>query len=68
VPTGIVTAEMTAQHFRSRWISGEKCQACGLEGHEEDTETAGSAVRDWTFDSRKHRQAPISPGHMTARI
>jgi len=38
VPTGIVTAEMTAQRFKPRWISGERCRACGLEGHEEDAE------------------------------
>lgn len=38
VPTGIVTAEMTAQRFRPRWVSGERCRACGLEGHEEDAE------------------------------
>lgn len=38
VPTGIVTAEMTAQRFKPRWITGERCRACGIEGHEEDAE------------------------------
>ena len=28
VPTGIVTAEMTAQRFRPRWLSTKRCGAC----------------------------------------
>ena len=36
VPTGIVTAEMTAQRFRPRWVSGKKCGACRSVGHEDD--------------------------------
>lgn len=35
VPTGIVTAEMTAQKF-IRQPSPEKCRACGSAGHEPD--------------------------------
>jgi len=39
VPTGIVTAEMTAQRFRPRWVLlGHSCRACGLKGHDEDAE------------------------------
>ena len=35
VPTGIVTAEMTAQHFRSRAGAGERdCASCGSGGHD----------------------------------
>jgi voltage-gated potassium channel len=36
VPTGIVTAEMTAQHFRARKQPAGKCQACGAGGHDDD--------------------------------
>ena len=36
VPTGIVTAEMTAQRFRPRWVATKKCAACRSIGHEED--------------------------------
>jgi voltage-gated potassium channel len=35
VPTGIVTAEMTAQRFRGRRFPHRKCSACGSEGHED---------------------------------
>jgi voltage-gated potassium channel len=38
VPTGIVTAEMTAQRFTPRWLSAGRCHACGLEGHEDDAD------------------------------
>ena len=38
VPTGIVTAEMTAQRFRPRWYAGHRCRSCGVKGHEEDAE------------------------------
>ncbi len=36
VPTGIVTAEMTVQRFRPRWISNKICLACRTVGQEED--------------------------------
>jgi len=36
VPTGIVTAEMTAQHFRTLRSDILKCQACGAVSHEPD--------------------------------
>jgi voltage-gated potassium channel len=36
VPTGIVTAEMTAQSFRSRWQALRRCVACGIGGHDAD--------------------------------
>jgi voltage-gated potassium channel len=36
VPTGIVTAEMTAQRFRSRHLAWRRCSACGIGDHEED--------------------------------
>jgi hypothetical protein len=36
VPTGIITAEMTAQRFRPRWNSPRSCRACRSVGHEED--------------------------------
>jgi voltage-gated potassium channel len=36
VPTGIVTAEMTAQRFRGRRFHHRRCGACGGEGHEAD--------------------------------
>jgi len=36
VPTGIVTAEMTAQRFRGRWLPHKTCRECGSEGHEDD--------------------------------
>jgi voltage-gated potassium channel len=38
VPTGIVTAEMTAQHFRSRRLFEARCKACHAGGHEEDAQ------------------------------
>ena len=38
VPTGIVTAEMTAQRFQSRWLAKETCRSCGVAGHEDDAE------------------------------
>jgi voltage-gated potassium channel len=37
VPTGIVTAEMTAQHFRAKRIFGH-CHGCGTGDHEDDAE------------------------------
>jgi voltage-gated potassium channel len=36
VPTGIVTAEMTAQHFKGRRVSPRKCRECGAGDHDED--------------------------------
>jgi voltage-gated potassium channel len=41
VPTGIVTAEMTSQHFARRLAAGEepgrdRCQACNSDGHSAD--------------------------------
>lgn len=36
VPTGIVTAEMTAQHFRPRTVQNRACSACGTSGHQSD--------------------------------
>jgi voltage-gated potassium channel len=36
VPTGIVTAEMTAQHFRSRLLARRRCPRCRSADHEED--------------------------------
>jgi len=36
VPTGIVTAEMTAQCFRGRRLPQKSCRECGSEGHEDD--------------------------------
>lgn len=36
VPTGIVTAEMTAQRFRSRWLAQRKCPECRTGDHEAD--------------------------------
>jgi voltage-gated potassium channel len=36
VPTGIVTAEMTAQHFRSRLRPAGRCHACNCGGHDDD--------------------------------
>jgi voltage-gated potassium channel len=36
VPTGIVTAEMTAEHFRLRRAEETKCTACGVGDHEGD--------------------------------
>jgi len=36
VPTGIVTAEMTAQHFRSRMRPAGRCHACNSGGHDDD--------------------------------
>jgi voltage-gated potassium channel len=35
VPTGIVTAEMTAQRFRGRRFPHRTCSECGSEGHED---------------------------------
>lgn len=35
VPTGIVTAEMTAQRYRTRSSSEDSCPACGLAAHEQ---------------------------------
>ena len=35
VPTGIVTAEMTAQHFRARRLR-RRCPGCGSADHEDD--------------------------------
>lgn len=34
VPTGIVTSELTKQHFKK--ISNNSCPSCGSEGHDED--------------------------------
>jgi voltage-gated potassium channel len=36
VPTGIVTAEMTAQRFRPRPEEDRTCGACGVSGHQPD--------------------------------
>jgi len=36
VPTGIVSAEMTAQHFRGRRSPAKECGKCGTTDHEED--------------------------------
>ena len=36
VPTGIVTAEMTAQRFRSRMATSRRCLECGSGEHEDD--------------------------------
>ena len=36
VPTGIVTAEMTAQHFRGRRLFDTRCPSCHASSHEED--------------------------------
>lgn len=36
VPTGIVTAEMTAQRFRGRRMPQKSCRECGSEDHEDD--------------------------------
>ena len=36
VPTGIVTSEMTSQHFARRWRSPRQCPQCQSAGHEED--------------------------------
>jgi voltage-gated potassium channel len=36
VPTGIVSAEMTAQHFRARDAEAAKCEGCGAVDHEPD--------------------------------
>ena len=36
VPTGIVTAEMTAQRFRGRQFPHKRCRECGSEDHEDD--------------------------------
>jgi len=36
VPTGIVTAEMTAQRFRGRRSPQKSCRECGSEDHEDD--------------------------------
>jgi voltage-gated potassium channel len=36
VPTGIVTAEMTAQRFRGRRFLSKRCGECGSEDHEDD--------------------------------
>lgn len=36
VPTGIVTAEMTAQQFRARRVFRRTCPACQSDGHDED--------------------------------
>src|SRR5690349_9096144 len=38
VPTGIVTAEMTAQHFRSRRLFEVRCHGCDTGGHDDDAE------------------------------
>jgi voltage-gated potassium channel len=38
VPTGIVTAEMTAQHFRGRRLFEARCKSCHAGGHEEDAQ------------------------------
>jgi voltage-gated potassium channel len=37
VPTGIVTAEMTAQHFRERRLL-RRCPGCQAADHEADAE------------------------------
>ena len=36
VPTGIVTAEMTVEHFRVQRAMEAKCTACGAGGHDND--------------------------------
>ena len=36
VPTGIVSAEMTAQRFRGRRSPDKECRECGSENHEDD--------------------------------
>ena len=36
VPTGIVSAEFTALHFRGRPTTTRTCQACLTEGHAPD--------------------------------
>ena len=36
VPTGIVTAEMTAQRFRGRRLPQKSCRECGSEDHADD--------------------------------
>jgi len=36
VPTGIVSAEMTAQHFRARQLPKRGCRECGRVDHEDD--------------------------------
>jgi voltage-gated potassium channel len=36
VPTGIVTSEMTSQHFSRRWRSQRQCPHCQSDGHEND--------------------------------
>jgi len=36
VPTGIVSAEMTAQRFRARRAPHNRCGKCGCEDHEDD--------------------------------
>jgi len=36
VPTGIVTAEMTAQRFRSRLGAADRCHACNAGEHDDD--------------------------------
>ena len=36
VPTGIVTAEMTAQRFRSHAMVARRCHECGFGDHEDD--------------------------------
>jgi len=36
VPTGIVTAEMTAQRFRGRRSPQKSCRECGSEDHQDD--------------------------------
>ncbi|HWI14691.1 MAG TPA: potassium channel family protein [Burkholderiales bacterium] len=36
VPTGIVTAEMTAQRFGVRRASARRCSSCGCDRHDDD--------------------------------
>jgi len=36
VPTGIVSAEMTAQHIRARRLRATRCRECGCDDHEDD--------------------------------
>ena len=38
VPTGIVSAEMTAHHFRQLRLAKVKCAACGAGDHEADAD------------------------------
>jgi voltage-gated potassium channel len=49
VPTGIVTAEMTAQRFRSRLRVADRCHACNAGEHDDDAvfcRICGSRLRE----------------------